>query len=162
MVRRILVLLLFSAAAGPAAADPATPRAVALGLARGEVSAQEAEEAWLGAGVSPGEARRLLAGLEDVEGRADALDLVDGFGRTSQLLVREPERALPDGRYGVLLVLHGLGGRAHQLLRFAQRVAPPGFVVAAPQAQRLGQGQENEDAGVLGRALQHWWSSRPE
>jgi len=172
-----------------ASAAAETPRDVAADLLAGRLEAAAAAEAWDRAGLDAVGARGLLADGPLAAGPAEdhAVTLTDPLGRESEVLVRLPEEAGPDGRYGVLLVLHGLRSSPDALLPFARRVAPPGTILVAPAAQRLPLEHENEDMVDLGldreldedasesqrrlqerlrelarraqeRMLPHWWS----
>ncbi|RMG16656.1 MAG: hypothetical protein D6731_05670 [Planctomycetota bacterium] len=151
----------------PRAAARPDSLAVVRSLQRGECTPREAVAAWRSAGVGPGEALARIRGLRPAGGLGPGvsrLDLRDALGRRSYAEVFVPEAPRPDGRYGVLLALHGLGGNAGQMLRLGRRLAPPGTVVLAPNAQKLGPGQENEDTvlnpALTSRVLPHWWSYR--
>lgn len=161
MIRALpFALLLFMT---PVLASPG--QETARKLAEGSLGAKEAAAAWSEQGLSPQEALDVVTTLAPQEGPVEdhTVDLIDGFGRKSHALVRLPSTPRDDGRYGVLIALHGLGGNSKQLLPFAARVAPKGTIVVAPGAMRLTKEQENEDTFGLGLTsrLQHWWSVKP-
>lgn len=149
--------------ASPAQADPS----IAGGLLAGRTTAGEAAQAWAAQGLDADQAlEQLRAARPVVPAEAPArIDLEDGHGRESFALISMPDAPRADGRYGVMLVLHGLGGRAGHFTGLARKVAPPGFIVVAPNAQKLPRELEGEDVpglGIASLALQHWWSYRPD
>lgn len=146
-----LALLLLVA---PVSAGEAHDAARALDA--GRLDAAGAARAWREAGLTPAEAATLLRAARPTgEARPGehTLALVDPHGVRTDLVVVLPEQPRPDGRYGLLVTLHGLRGDARQLLPFARRIAPPGFIVACPTAQHLPPEREAEDAALLGQAL---------
>lgn len=99
----------------------------------------------------------------------EVFELVDGLGRTTDLYVIVPKKRPAKG-YGLLILLHGLGGQGQQLIPAYEKFAKKnGLVIAAPSAKRLpGAGQKgpggvkaqaNEDTRGL-EVLQHWWAYR--
>lgn len=149
-----------------AAADPAAPNEVASELLRGRLLAPAARRAWEASGTDPLAALNLLreARLPAGPGGAQQFTLRDGHERETTVLLRVPAAPRADGRYGVLVMLHGLGGDASQLLPFAERIAPPGTIVVAPNAQRLPPELENVDVPKMGRlsVFPHWWRYHSE
>lgn len=168
--RFLVSLLLPLLLAAPAAADPgAEARAAAGALLDGQLAPRDAAASWEAAGLSPAAAREALRFALRTQGDEPVarLELEDEGGRRTRAEVVFPAAPRADGRYGVLIALHGLGGRADQLVPFARRVAPPGTIVIAPGAQRLPDELQGEDlpgfgAAAAARALPHWWSYRPD
>jgi predicted esterase len=139
-----------------ASAAPPPPAEVARDLVQGKVGPQDALAAWRAAGVTPADAAGLLAAALPTDRGTPGeqrLTLTDAHGRSTELVVLVPDAPRADGRYGLLVVLHGLRGNARQLLPFARKIAPPGTIIAAPTAQFLPTEQENEDGAALGRAF---------
>ncbi|MGE0707905.1 MAG: alpha/beta hydrolase-fold protein [Planctomycetota bacterium] len=161
MIRWRSSLLLALVLATPVLADPSSPSQLARALADGQAAPQDVLAQLGEQGVAPSRAIELLRQVRLPAGKAGAtrFALEDPHGRKTEVLVSVPAAPRPDGRYGVLLVLHGLGGNAQQLMDFARRIAPAGTIVAAPGAQRLDPALENDDVPKLGRRalLQHWW-----
>jgi predicted esterase len=153
-MRATLSLPLLLALALPAAADPGAD--IARELASGRLGPVEAAHALTKAGVTPEAARELLAGALPLERGAvgeQRVSLTDPHGQKTDLILIVPDAPRADGRYGLLVVLHGLRGNAEQLVPFARRVAPPGFIVAAPEAQFIPAARDAEDAAILGDVL---------
>ncbi len=158
-----LALTLFACA--PAAL--ASPEAVARALLEGRARPADVAASWRAAGLTTAEALESLREAARARSAApiERLEVTDAHGRSAPVRVVFPDAPRADGRYGVLIVLHGLGGRGDQLLPFARRIAPPGTIVAAPDAQRLPDALQGEDVpgiGLASRALPHWWSYRPD
>jgi predicted esterase len=161
MLRRALhpaSLLALFASVALAAPDATTSSAegVARDLGAAKTDAATAATAFAEAGLDPAAAARLLRELRPAEkGKegAQRLELQDDHGTSSQLEVIVPRAPRKDGRYGLLVVLHGLRGNAGQLLEFAERIAPEGTIIAAPNAQWLPPEREGEDATLLAQML---------
>jgi predicted esterase len=141
----------------PALADtPLAPVDVARALADGRLEPGAAARAWADAGLTPDEARDLLVRAgptgEGAPGERK-LDLIDRHGTKTDAIVVVPDAPRADGRYGMLIVLHGLRGNARQLLGFAQQVAPPGYIIVAPTAQFIPPDREAEDGALIGQAF---------
>lgn len=161
MLRRALhpasLLALFASVA--LAAPDATSSSVdgvARDLGAARTDAATAAKAFAEAGLDPAAAAKLLRELGPTEkGQAGAqrLELTDDHGTSSQLEVIVPKAPRADGRYGLLVVLHGLRGNAGQLLEFAERIAPEGTIIAAPNAQWIPPEREGEDATLLAQML---------
>ncbi|MCO5172098.1 MAG: alpha/beta hydrolase-fold protein [Planctomycetes bacterium] len=148
-----LALLLFVTRAG---ADPSTPQDVARALDAGRLEPAAAARAWGDAGLTPADAAALLQAAPSAPALRPGehtLELVDPHGVRTDLIVVVPEAPLADGRYGLLVSLHGLRGDARQLMPFARRIAPPGFIVASPTAQHLPPEREAEDGALLSQAF---------
>lgn len=192
LLTRHLALALLALAA-PALAGPSASEA-ARDLVRGRSDREAAVAAWREAGLDPAGAAALAReqwAPESVAAPGDhRLQLEDDHGTKTDLEVIVPKAPRADGRYGLLVVLHGLRGNAQQLLEFARRIAPEGTIVAAPTAQFIPPEREYEDAGplaqqLLGRAaaggnderrrgarqlaelghkalFPHWWSYGPD
>lgn len=166
MSRALGTLPCLLAIAGVAVAGPPSPKAVAKKLIEGKLDAEHAAEAWAKAGVAPQRALELIAGSKAPRGKTKdhTIKLEDGFGRKSIAHVRVPKSPRDDGRYSVLIALHGLGGNAGQLLPFVDKIVPDGTIIVAPGAQRLQKEMENEDVPGIGLSsrLPHWWSYKDE
>lgn len=156
MLRRALhpasLLAVFAsvALAAPDCAD------IARDLGAAKTDAATAAKAFAEAGLDPAAAAKLLRDLRPAEkgpAGAQRLELQDDHGTSSQLEVIVPKAPRADGRYGLLVVLHGLRGNAGQLLEFAQRIAPEGTIIAAPNAQWIPPEREGEDATLLAQML---------
>lgn len=161
-----LALLSLALIATPAHADPKAGQEVAQKLLQGELATKEAVASWKAAGVSPKDAVDLLRGVRLPVGATGDLEieLADTHERSTKVLVHVPSEARADGRYGVLLILHGLGGHAGHFYSFAQRIAPAGTIVIAPNAQRLTPELENVDVPKMGNLslFPHWWRYHSE
>jgi predicted esterase len=161
-----LGLALLALALGTAHADPKAGQEVAQKLLQGKLEADQAVKSWKAAGVSPSDALSLLREARVPASQAGDLEieLQDAHERATKVLVHVPSEARPDGRYGVLLILHGLGGHAGHFYSFAQRIAPAGTIVIAPNAQRLTPELENVDVPKLGNLslFPHWWRYHSE
>jgi predicted esterase len=100
---------------------------------------------------------------------SEANRIEDGLGRGTDLYVVIPSKR-PKAGYGVIILLHGLGGNGQQLLgQYRSFAQSQGMVLLSPSAQKLpGGGQPgpsgkpteaNEDS--MGREpMQHWWHYR--
>ena len=158
-----LSALALSPLAGTAvAAPPAPPREVIQGLVRGEQEGPGALRALQESGVSPKQAMELIGAVRKLSPKAGdaSFELSDDHGRSTEVLTWAPQAPRADGRYGLMIVLHGLGGNAKQLMQFARNIAPPGTIVAAPGAVKLPPTLENEDVPSFGgewSPLPHWW-----
>ncbi|MBL4844000.1 MAG: alpha/beta fold hydrolase [Planctomycetes bacterium] len=164
--RSLVPLLALILAAAPALADPTAGQAVAQRLLKGRVSVKQAQKSWEAAGVGPTDALALLregriasGTLGDVE-----LELTDTHERKTRILVHVPKEPRADGRYGVLLMLHGLGGHAGHFYAFAKKIAPAGTIVIAPDAKKLPPELENVDIPKMGSLslFPHWWRYHSE
>lgn len=159
-MRRALVALglgLVLALATPGRADtPRAPEDVAHALADGRLDPRTAAEAWSEAGLSPDAVRALLLDVLPTQPGApgeQALELTDPHGTRTDLVVSIPPAPRADGRYGLIVILHGLRGNERQLLAFGQKIAPPGYIVAAPEAQWLAPERDGEDASAIREML---------
>ncbi len=87
------------------------------------------------------------------------IKFADGFGRQTMILLKVPKNPK-----GVLFVLHGLGGDRFQLGlgSFDKFAARNDLILVAPEAQKEPKEARNEDLGMIGGVLQHWWSYRPQ
>jgi predicted esterase len=160
-MKRLTPILLVLALAPCVAASPATASRVATELATGKRTPESALAALRAGDVSAKQAIQLLGNVKraKVKSGRSTFELKDEHGRASHVRMIVPKSPRADGRYGVLIVLHGLGGNANQLLAFGQGLAPKGTIVIAPNAQRLDPKLEAEDIPRFGsRAiLKHWW-----
>lgn len=94
----------------------------------------------------------------------------DGFGRSTDLNIVVPSGKSPKKGFGVLILLHGLGGNGRQLVpQYQSFASKKRLIIIAPSAQKLPGGGSagpngeslpgNED--TMGREmLQHWWLYR--
>lgn len=159
----LLALLL---GAAPVSASPKVGQEVARQLLQGKLDAGKAAKSWKAAGLTPTQALGFLREARLPSGAAGDLEieLADTHARKTKVLVHVPSEARPDGRYGVLLILHGLGGHAGHFYSFAKRIAPAGTIVIAPNAQRLTPELENVDLPKLGNLslFPHWWRYHSE
>ena len=156
-------------ALAPAWADPTAEVGVA--LRDGALAPHDAAARWTESGADAATALEQLRSLPlaaGPEGDHDAT-LVDRFGRETPLLVRWPQDGpAADGRYRVLIALHGMNANPRQTVRFAPAVVPPHTILVAPEAQRMPAELEFEDMRGLdeGRLsvssrMRHWWSYQP-
>lgn len=159
MLRRALLpasLLALFASLALAAPEAPSASQVARDLGAARTDAATAAKAFAEAGLDPAAAAKLLRELRPAEAAqagALQLELKDDHGTASQLEVVVPKAPRADGRYGLLVVLHGLRGNARQLLEFAERIAPEGTIIAAPNAQWIPPEREGEDATLLAQML---------
>lgn len=162
-----LALVACTWGASPALAKPEAGQEVARKLLLGKLGPAEAVKSWKATGLSPEQA---LAALRKARVPATSqagdveFELEDAHERKTKVLVHVPSEPRADGRYGVLLILHGLGGHAGHFYGFAQRIAPAGTIVVAPNAQRLSPELENVDVPKLGglSLFPHWWRYHSE
>ncbi|RMG15986.1 MAG: hypothetical protein D6731_07145 [Planctomycetota bacterium] len=170
---RPLAAALVTALLADAPARAGSAERAAQALFEGRLDPARAVKVWKRKGLTPARALALIQGLLPYRrGKHgdDRLELVDRHGRRSRALVHVPDSPRPDGRYGVLVALHGLGSDASQLFRPARALAPPGTIVIAPSAVKPWEGLEYEDlraAGALAKLpilkrVPHWWSYRPD
>jgi predicted esterase len=157
---RSLVLLLAlacAASAGPRTAE--TARA----LRDGELTAAEAEAAWTKDEVGPDAALAALAKLPllDAPRRDHQATLTDAAGRTTDLrVVLPPDGPADDGRYRVLIVLHGLGGKSDQGVKGAAGLVPPHTILLSPSALKPRQPDPSEDVrnvSPVASVFKSWW-----
>lgn len=130
------VVALFASflAGGVAQADPGAPaRRLLDGASPSEVAA-----AWRAAGLTPVEAQQAVDGLLPLEQgplKDHQATIRDAHGRETDVRVGMPTAPGPDGRYRVLIMLHGLGGDSKQGFKEVREFAPPGTIVVATSAQ---------------------------
>lgn len=141
-------------------------------LRDGALRPAEAAARWRAGGVSPEAAHAALARLPLLPAPAGdpEVPLEDGLGReTTARVVLPPDGPGPDGRYRVLIVLHGAGGNARQVLGPGRGLLPPHTILVAPSALRTPDELDFEDLrGARGRPLPvarqfpNWWSYRED
>ncbi len=171
--------LTFLLAAFVARADDGVPPATALAsvqevaqaLHDGRIDAAEAARTWAEAGATVGDAHAALGRVRLLEAPPGdhEVALVDEVGRRSTAhIVVPPEGPGPDGRYRVLVLLHGIGGDADQSLRHSEGLIPPHTLLVAPSAVPVPDELEFEDmrgtaaiAMNVNRLFPSWWSYRP-
>ena len=153
----------------PALGGPAQD--VASQLRERRLDPPEAALAWSEAGTSPQAALEALRELPLLEAPQKDHDvtLVDSQGReTAARIVLPPDGPAKDGRYRLLVLLHGLGGDYNQALKGAEGLVPPHTILAAPTALNPA-GERFEDlrlTGALklpvGDLLRVWFSYQPD
>ncbi|MBI3726666.1 hypothetical protein HY251_22295 [bacterium] len=101
---------------------------------------------------------------EEPKAGQQTLELEDGHGRKTDLIVVAPSeqqiKAHAKQGLGLVVLLHGLGGKAKDALPIAEALAATGDVVAvAPSAQPLPEGEGNEDGvpAAIAKNFKHWW-----
>ena len=156
--------------AGPAAADP-KPEAnpVVEGLIEGSLEPSEGAEVWKKARLQPSKALKLLE-TRRVEATRGAgsheIELTDRHGRASTAFLRVPEKTLPDGRYTVVIMLHGLGGNGRSTFDLAASLTPEHALVVGPTALQPDKADAPEDlppgdvSKLISRQFPRWWSYR--
>lgn len=171
MTRRPLLLspALLLACAAQALADPASD--VAAQLRDGRLSAEAAAAAWEKAGATPADALAALRGLplEAPPAGTHTVTLTDARGRESACRVLVPQDGPgEDGRYRVMILLHGLGGDWRQAVKGSDGLIPPHTLVLCPSALRSDREDAFEDlrtAGAalpLGKLLRCWFTYDPD
>jgi predicted esterase len=96
--------------------------------------------------------------------------LRDRHGRSTDASIGVPKKPGTSGRYGALILLHGLGGNASQVFKFGRALAPKDMIVIAPSAQKTWDGQKYEDLRTAAaftklpimEKFPHWWSYQPD
>ena len=133
--------------------------------------AQALQDAWTARELSPQAAlAELQARYPDLEGPryGHTAELTDPHGRTTTLTVSIPAQPRADGRYSVLVALHGIRGWGERFAGLARKLAPPGTIVLAPSAQFLPADLEAQDdfpfpdEAARRDRLPHWWSARAD
>lgn len=166
-----LVLAALIAGAGPLLADGAEDAAA--GLLERTVTPGAAVEAWTQAKLDPDAAWKLvreLPPLGDAPTEDHEVTLHDAHKRETDLQVLLPPDG-PDerGRYGVVILLHGLGGDSKQGLTVGRSFLPPHTLLIAPSAKEPPADAGYEDLRTAGAAgipvmkrFKHWWSYRED
>lgn len=134
-----------------------------LRLLRSELSAGEAAAAWATEGVTPEQAKDLLARLPLAGTYAPGTHqatIVDVYGRSTDITVIVPAGPAPATGFPVLLFLHGLGGSSSNVSGVAQLAT--GAIVVAPTAQKPPASVKFEDDAPISllNAFPHWWVYR--
>lgn len=136
-----------------------------LQLLRGEITAAQAAAAWRTDGLTPAQAKDVVARLPLTTpapgpGTHTAVArIADAFGRTTDISLSVPASA-PARGHPVVVFLHGINGDSGDLSGVA--AALPGWLVVAPSAQAPPSTvvyEDNAPGNVLG-ALPHWWVYR--
>lgn len=160
----LLLALAPLSSAGPAA-DVATQ------LREGALTPQEAAGAWATQEVTPQAALEALQALplREAPPKDHTATLTDDQGRESACRVLVPaDGPAEDGRYRVMILLHGLGGDWRQAVKGSDGLIPPHTLVLCPSALRSEPGDLFEDlrtAGAalpLGRLLRCWFTYQPD
>lgn len=156
--------------AAPLQAGPAAEAATAL-LER-RTGPSEAAQAWAGEKLDPDAAWKLVRELPLIEGAPTGdheVELEDRHGRKTDLQVRMPTDGPGERGYGVVVLLHGLGGNSKQGLEIGRNFIPPHSILVAPSAKEPPQDAGYEDlrtAGAYGvpimKRFKHWWSYRED
>jgi predicted esterase len=167
-IQNLYIGALLVSLAAPVWADPAE---TANGLREG-LTAEQAAAAWTAERTGPEQALEALRALPLIEAPAEshAVTLTDERGRTSQAeIVLPADGPGPDGRYRVLIFLHGLGGDSSQVTDNAAGLVPPHTILIAPTAQRADMSEGSEDLRVVtemglpvGRMFRSWYSYMPD
>ncbi|MCA8922187.1 MAG: hypothetical protein KDD82_10290 [Planctomycetes bacterium] len=132
---------------------------------------EDAVARWRALGLTPAEAAeraRAWRGPQDGAPGRSQVKLTDAAGRRSELVIEAPEVPAADGRYGLLISLHGLGRDWRAILGPARAIAGPHMIVVAPNAQRPSAETPFEDLEALPPGLAegvrnrfpHWWAYR--
>ena len=164
--RFLLPLCLAPALAGPA-------EDAAAGLFDRSTDARAAARAWSAAKLEPEEALRLVRAIPRIEAPTTDHDVTlrePGAQETDCRLVFPKDGPDEQGRYGVVVLLHGLGGSSKQGLEIGAAMAPPHAILVAPSAKTPpGDGAGAEDlrtSGAVGipvmKRFKHWWSYRED
>lgn len=136
---------------------------VGLRLLRGEVSVADAVSGWTAEGLTPQEAKEVLARLPLTSapgaGRHQAT-VVDAWQRQTDITVVVPASAPPAAGYPVIVFLHGLGGNSGHVAGTAAHF--PEAIAVAPTAQQPPAGVTFEDDAPipLQSSFPHWWVYR--
>jgi predicted esterase len=132
-----------------------------LQLLRAEITPAQAVTAWQTAGVTPAEAKDLLARLPLTAAFGPGLHqstIVDAYGRTTDITVSVPATPPPAAGYPVVVFLHGLGGNSGHLANTAALL--PDWIVVGPTAQPPPATVTYEDEPATDPfqgQFQHWW-----
>ena len=164
-------LLAVATCAAPLRAGPAEEAAV--GLLERSGTPAEAARAWADAKLDPDQAWKLvreLPPLGDAPTADHEVTLRDAHRRETDLQVLLPPDG-PDerGKYGVVILLHGLGGDSKQGLGIGRSFVPPHTILIAPSAKEPPADAGYEDLRTAGAAgipvmkrFKHWWSYRED
>jgi len=165
-----VLLVLRPADAGPSLLEE-KPRPELRAIAQEYVESGDLDSAIVALNAKKATPGQLLATLREPAKPAEpgksgeqTLDLEDGHGGKTDLLVVAPSdqaiKAHEKTGLGLVVLLHGLGGKAKDALPFAQALVQTGDVVAvAPTAQPVPEGEGNEDGvpPMLAKNFKHWW-----
>lgn len=152
----------------PAEAGPRLkPAKVVDGLVQGDLGATEGAAQLKRSRVKPRKALVLLnkrkvkakrgAGMHEIK-------LKDGFERDSTAFLHVPKKPRKDGRYGVVIMLHGLGGNGQKVFELAASLCPKGSIVVGPTALKPDKREVCEDlppgdlSKMISRQFPRWWS----
>jgi len=137
----------------------------------GRISMDGAVERWRELEVDPARAAELTRawrGARDGEPGRSQIKLSDAARRHTQLVIDVPREPAADGRYGVLISLHGLGRDWRAILGPARGIAGEHMIVVAPNARRPPADAPFEDleqlplgvAEEIRQRFPHWWTYR--
>ena len=155
---------------GLALADP-QPGAneVVEGLIEGSLEPGAGAEAWKKARLQPSRALKLLEARRVEAQRGPGsheVELKDAHERASTAFLRVPQQTLPDGRYSVVIMLHGLGGNGRSTFDLAANLTPEHAIVIGPTALKPDKADAPEDlppgdiSKMISRQFPRWWSYR--
>lgn len=136
---------------------------VGLRLLRAEATAAEAVSGWTAEGLTPQQAKDVLARLPLTPafpaGRNQST-IVDGWRTQTDITVIVPSTPAPAAGYPVIVFLHGLGGNSGHVAGTAQHF--PQAISVAPTAQLPPAGLTFEDDAPipLQSSFPHWWVYR--
>jgi predicted esterase len=162
------------AGGAPALAAGSKEKKVAVALFEGRIEPAEAAKAWKKKRLSPDDAVAMLEELlpyRKGKRRDHVTTLRDRRGRSTDARVGMPSSG-PDeqGRYGIAIILHGLGGSSDQVFQLGKALAPPHTIVIAPNAQKPGADappyEDLRTANMVKLPIMdrfpHWWSYQPD
>lgn len=170
---RAAAALLLLAALAARGDEPALD--VARALADGETTPAEAAAAWQRLRLDPADAlalvRRVPLEAAPVTSHRATLTLPSGETTDAEVVFPadgpEGSDGGTGGRWRLLVLLHGIGGDARQVLPFASGLAPPHTIIIAPTATLPPGSDAPEDlrrASSVGidvmKRFKHWWSYR--
>lgn len=173
--RSLSVLVALGATASLALAEPprsasAKARDVARALRDEGLAPEAAAAEWEKAGVTPEEALLAVQGvplLERPKGDHEIALTDDLGGETTAKVLLPKDGPDKEGKFRVLILLHGLGGDARQAVKGSAGLVPPHTIVVAPTALRSPDGLVFEDMRAAAAAklpvtkvFKSWFSYR--
>lgn len=170
-VMRTHLALLLLTIGSTCAQDPREGATIPDRLMWGRISMDGAVERWSELEVSPARAAELTRawrGRNDGEPGRSQIQLSDANRRKTQLVIDAPPQPAADGRYGVMISLHGLGRDWRAILGPARGIAGEHMIVVAPNARRPPADAPFEDLEALPEGVAeeirqrfpHWWTYR--
>ncbi|MBL4844857.1 MAG: dienelactone hydrolase family protein [Planctomycetes bacterium] len=162
--------LALSCALGTPAAEAGPrlkPAKVIERLVKGDLPAEEGAGHWRKSRVKPRKALKLLGKRKIRSKRGPGfheIDLKDGFKRASTAFLKVPKQPRADGRYGVVIMLHGLGGNGKKVFELAASLCPEGSIIVGPTALKPNKDESCEDlppgdlSKLISRQFPRWWS----